>query len=179
MTISVNQVYTVSDNLNDLTGMYVVSDKPIAVLSAVSHTYGIPVAPTADPAAVFLPPISALGFIYILPPIAGRSAAAGYYAHVVAAYDNTFVTGVFAEPCYGHVLQRGQKRLLLMNSPYPTTVTCSKRCLVVLYNKASGVDNRDTDTFAMYVPSISQTISSVQFNTFLGPGDQTFKYVPP
>ncbi len=86
------QTYTLRDNHEDLTGMFVVADKPIIVIAAMSGTYDITQHGYQEPAAICLPPVESLGLQHILPPIAGRTELVGYYAHVVAAYDNTEVT---------------------------------------------------------------------------------------
>ncbi len=166
------QTYTVRDS-QDLTGMYVVADKPITVISALSYTSGIP-AGDKDPAATCLPPVSDLGLVYILPPIAGRDEPIGHYAQVVAAYDNTQVItapGVSTT----EVLLRGEHKMVYMNSPYPTTVSCSQRCLVVMYNKARNGDYT-TGIFMMLVPSVTQSMVSAAFNTFVLDAEED-KYV--
>ena len=161
MDVGNHEVYTLSDNLHNLTGTYVIADKPITVITGSSMTTGIP---DYSYGSIFEAPPSAsrLGMVYIIPGFAGRAKTTGYFAHVVAAYDNTLVT----LPLGDTVLQKGEEKFIFRNSPYPTAVFCSQRCLVMMYSKQREADGENSGPFMALVPSISQTIASGWFNTF-------------
>ena len=157
-------MYTFDHHTSELSGMYVVASKPISVIAGSSRTYGVPGScANSDSLAVCIPPVWALGLTYILPPLAGRAVTTGYYAHIVGAFDNTQV--LTTQNVDIQTIMRGQKMLLIMNSPEPITVSCSKRCLVVIYNKPNCADAGEIETFMMLVPSVSQTTAYTVFNT--------------
>ncbi len=159
-----HDVFTLRDNLHNLTGTYVVADKPITVITGNSLTYGSPQY-TPWPWCEITPPVSRLGMVHIAPPFAGRAKTTGYIAHVVAAYDNTLV--MLPAEDTSEVLQKGQQKLIFINSPYPTTVICSQRCLLMMYSKDHRADSvNPSGHFMTLVPSVSQTIASGWFNTF-------------
>ena len=143
--------------------MYVVADKPITVITGASLTTTLPVNdiwPTCEQ----LPAASKLGTVHIVVPHAGRAVTTGYFVQVVAAHDDTMVT-LTSGVTY---LQRGEQKLVFMNSPKPTTVKCSFPCLVLMYGKDGKADaeHEFTGHFMSLVPSVSQTITSGWFNTF-------------
>ena len=158
-----HEVLTVRDNLHNLTGTYVVADKPITVITGNSRAYGIPqvyIHPTCEAP----PPVSRLGMVHIALAFAGRAETTGYFVHVVAAYDKTVVNVPPDDTSY--VLQKGEEKFIFMNSLYPTTVMCSQRCLVMMYSKDQAADEIDNAGYYMtLVPSVSQTIASGWFNT--------------
>ena len=157
-------MYTLRDNLRNLTGTYVVADKPITLITANSHTVDVPPVyscPTGEATS----PVSRLGMVHIVPAFVGRAETTGYFFHVVAAYDKTVV--IVPPDDTSCVLQRGEEKFIFMNSPYPTRLVCSERCLVMLYSKSHGADGVEPAGDIMtLVPSISQTIASGWFNTF-------------
>ena len=98
--------------------------------------------------------------------IPGRAITTGYFMQIVAAYDNTFVSLAPAASFTSFSLHRGHSKVIIMNSPDPSTISCSKPCLVFEYSKASAADDEWSGQFMALVPSITQTISSGQFATF-------------
>ncbi len=166
LNVGGHEVYTLRDNLHNLTGTYVVADKPVTVISGNSASHGIPQG-SRWPSCEAPPPVSRLGMVHIIPAFPHRAKTTGYLGHVVAAYDNTQV--IIPPGDTSEVLQRGEEKFIFRNSPYPTTVACSQRCLVMLYSKDHGADEIETSHFMTLVPSISQTITSGWFDTFHGP----------
>ncbi len=159
-------MFTLRDNLHNLTGTYVVADKSITVITGNSHTHGIPQG-RPDLTCEASAPVSRLGMVHIVLPFAGRAETTGYFVHVVAAYDKTVVNVPPDDTSY--VLQRGEEKFIFMNSPNPTTVICSQRCLVMAHSKSYIADDIDpSGHFMTVVPSVSQAIDSGWFSTFDG-----------
>ena len=164
------EIYAHHNVQEPVTGMYVKSNKPITVASAV-QLMRPPPNTNSDfgPGIVFPPPVSTLGHTHILPPLAGRPVTTGYLAVVVAAHDDTQVT-FGRDGLTTNVLGRGQNLTVQMSSPMPTTVKCSQPCLVVLVNRPRGTQrDLNSESFMMLVPSVGQTITALSFNTFLSP----------
>ncbi len=158
-----HEVFTLRDYQHNLTGTYLVSDKPITVITGTYITLGL-LQYRYGRTSEALPSVTRLGKVHILPPFGGRAETTGYFAHVVAAYDNTLVT--LPPGGTSEVVNRGEEKFIFMNSPYPTTVICSQRCLVMMYSKSTSADDvLPSGHFMTLVPSVSQTINSGWFNT--------------
>lgn len=149
----------------DMTGMYLNSSKPVQVI--FGHECAWVPTPNdlfCDYMAEAIPPISQLGDTYIVPPIVGRSAAAGYVVRVVPATDNTMITylnGQTATKRLGEFLQFDQPV-----TDQPSVVLCDKPCAVYQYNKGYlSYSDVPTDPFMMMVVPSDRFTAGAPFGT--------------
>ena len=83
MTSTLNRFDTYAYHMGqELTGSYILADKPVSVISGALCTRSLPDTSKCDPVVSYVPPVATLGTMYIVPAIAGRAPTTGYYARV-------------------------------------------------------------------------------------------------
>ena len=88
------------------------------------------------------------------------------YGQLVAAHDNTCVTYGDEASCEA-TLGKGQFLQLDMYSPMPAVVDCSRPCLVAVFNRGHLADLKNTNSFMMLVPDVTQRLNApIDFYTF-------------
>jgi hypothetical protein len=132
---SINEFFL---NINDDTSnIYINSSRPVTVLSGVSCG-NIPVRTAwCDHMVETIPPISELGLTHVVPPIMGRTAAAGYLVRVIATQpatsvtwtqtDGTVTTGISSPGAFYEIG--------VTDCSQPILIVCSLPCLVMQYNR--------------------------------------------
>jgi len=159
---------TLDQNLTvgeDVTGMYLNASKPVQVITGCECAW----VPTpndlfCDYMAETMAPNNQLGVDYIVPPILGRSADAGYIVRVVPAYDNTvikYMNGQTVTKRLGQFLQFDQPK----TDTY-TVVSCDKPCGVHQYNKGYlSFKDIPTDPFQMLTIPNDRFTAGAPFGT--------------
>lgn len=149
----------------DVTGMYLNASKPVQVI------FGGECAWIESPADLFcdyiadpIAPRNQLGTTYIVPPIFGRSGAAGYIVRVVPVMGTTVITyenGKTATKKLGEFLQFDHA-----GTQTSTVVTCSQPCAVYQYNKGYlKFDDVPTDPFMMMTVPVDRFTAGAPFGT--------------
>lgn len=141
----------------DMTGYYINATKPIQVLCG-HECAQVPVGmPFCDHMVEQIPPVAQLGKFHVVPPIGGRSRAAGYVVRVVANRNLTNVEWKSASLSGAKVLRLGEfAEIVTSDAMQPLLVQCSDTCLVMQYNKGWKAASNDvpSDPFMMLtVPS--------------------------
>ncbi|CAH1798874.1 unnamed protein product [Owenia fusiformis] len=137
---------------SDLTGTLVVADGPISVISGCDYAQIPTDVISGDQIVEMLPPVIALGFEFIVPPIAER--IGGEIIRVIAWTDDTDVN----LPISGFTteLDEGEFVDITASSGLTETIACTKKCLVVQYNMGNQRDSVGSDPFMSIVPPVEQ-----------------------
>lgn len=148
----------------DVTGMYLNCSKPCQVIFGGECSWvSTPDDLFCDYIAETIPPINQVGSTYIVPPILGRSVAAGYIVRVIPVKDNCAVTyeGGTATVRLGDFLQ--------FDHPGTNTVavvTCDKPCMVYQYNKGYlKYNDVPTDPFMQMIVPVDRFTAGAPFGT--------------
>lgn len=150
----------------DVTGLYLNSSKPVQVIFGQECAWvSTPDELFCDYIADAMPPKNQLGNTYIVPPILGRSAGAGYIVRVVPAEDNceiTYLNGQTVTKRLGEFLQFKQPI-----TDQATVVMCSKPCAVAQYNEGylEYEEESWTDPFMMMTVPIDRFTAGAPFGT--------------
>ena len=116
-----------------------------------------------------VPPIQFLSNRHIVPPIAGRDNAAGYFVRVISAADDNTIHmynnsgNTWMDPI---VKSEGRLEEVDVSVTFSTlSINCSRPCLVVQYNKGGGAPGA-SDPFMLWIPSIDLfTFTNTTFYT--------------
>ena len=156
VTLSRLQTKVVDSKQNDITGSLITANKPISVVSGMDYSRinGIN---GPDSMYLSIPPIQFLSNRHIVPPIAGRDSAAGYFVRVISAtedntihiYNNSGNTWMDPITKSGGQLEEVD----VSNTSSTLSINCSRPCLVVQYNKGGGAPGA-SDPFMLWIPSI-------------------------
>jgi len=150
----------------DVTGYYVNASKPVAVYFGHECAWVPSTAvPFCDYMVEQIPPVSQLGRIHVVPPIIGRSSAAGYIVRVVPAeLGDTTITylGKTVIKKLGDFEEFEQP-----DCSTATLVTCSRKCVVMQYNKGylTVANDVPTDPFMQIVVPADRFTGGAGFAT--------------
>lgn len=132
---SINEFFLdVNDDSSDI---YINSSRPITVLSGVSCG-NVPTGTSyCDHMVETIPPISELGLTHVVPPIYGRTPAAGYLVRVIASQPATTVTWTKVDGTVttGTASPGTFYEINVPDATQPIIIVCSQPCLVMEYNK--------------------------------------------
>lgn len=152
----------------DVTGYFLNTTKPVAVYFGHECAW-VPNINTlfCDYMVEQIPPRNQLGKRHFVPPILGRSAAAGYVVRVVPAYGDTSITVNSATPV---VKKLGEFLEINTNDASKATyISCSLDCIVMLYNKGylsnTVASDIPTDPFMMLIASDDRWTAGCGFAT--------------
>jgi PKD repeat protein len=151
------EMYQVQSLYGDLTGSYIISDKPIAVYSG-SYSTTIPLQATGGWDHLFeqIPSVRTWGREYYTVPLVGRSKD---YFRVMASQDKTSVIIGNAVP---QILQKGQYYEFIQN--VPTRIIADKPVLVAQFSQSKNNDNvTNGDGFMVIISPVSQAKNDVTF----------------
>ena len=163
----------------DMTGVYVISDKPVNVFFGaeceIVHSPG-----WCDGLFLQQPPLHYFGQDFILPVIKGRTIDKGYIVRILVAHDNTHISIGGTSPQDLGVSDMGHwKDVILSSGESITTVTCSKKCFCVQINiglaNTLGTDN--SDTFMMIIPDVTHYVSHATFIVYNAAGTTHSHYI--
>lgn len=138
--------------LEDMTGYFINSTKPIQVICGHECANVPQTVPFCDHMSEQIPPVNQLGTYHIVPPIDGRNRNAGYVVRVVATEMATTIRYL------GNWVVRNRGDFIQINtsdSMTPIVVECDKRCLVMQYNKGTiAIANGPVINFAKILYSL-------------------------
>ncbi|XP_072180985.1 IgGFc-binding protein-like [Diadema setosum] len=152
----------------DLTGTYIMADKPVSVVSGATCTRVPSSMQRCDHLVEMLPPVSALGTRFSLLPLLNRT---GYVFRMIAARPNTKVHLAGTIYTLG---QRGSFREFNQDAQLPVSLTSNKPLLVTQYGK--GMDpNFWGDPFMTIIPPVEQYMQGMTtFGTLAQSGQDMF-----
>jgi hypothetical protein len=147
VTLEVGDVYRMQNtqDMGDLTGSRIQSDKPVAVFAGHNAAYVPFDAPYADQLYEQMPPVDLWGRHFVTMPLRGRTG--GDLFRILAAADNTHVS------INGEVvatLKRGQFYENVLKDP--ASIIADQRVLVAQFAQGSTVDYTTGDPFLSLVP---------------------------
>ena len=168
VTLSRLQTKVVDSKQSDITGSLITANKPISVVSGMDYSR---INSINGPDSMYLsvPPIQFLSNRHIVPPIAGRDNAAGYFVRVIsAADDNTIhIYNNSGNAWMDPILESGGQleEVDVSETSSTLSINCSHPCLVVQYNKGGGAPGA-SDPFMLWIPSIDLfTFTNTTFYT--------------
>ncbi len=151
----------------DFTGVHINSTRPFAVIGGHECAY-IPLGTTyCDLIMDAAPPLAEWGKEFIVGPLLGRKYAdVGYGIRVVAGYDHTEMEVVGGGSELAYIRNRGRYiHINVANTEHIMTVTCSKACMVIQYNRGKLNDDYETDPFMMVITPINHFTNNMTFST--------------
>ena len=168
VTLSRLQTKVVDSKQSDITGSLITANKPISVVSGMDYSRinGI-----NGPDSMYLsvPPTQFLSNRHIVPPIAGRDNAAGYFVRVISSADDNIIHiynnsgNAWMDPILKSGGQLEEVDVSVTSSTL--SINCSRPCLVVQYNKGGGAPGA-SDPFMLWIPSIDLfTLTNTSFYT--------------
>ena len=161
---------------NDLTGLLVGSNRPIAILSGHECT-NVPLqAPSCDHLVEQIPPVSSWGRKFATAPLKGRQAYDVF--RILASEDSTMVTvnctlsanqPTLSKTKSTHVLNEGNFVEFRVSSSQYCLIEGSDNILVLQYSVGGGADARKGDPTMIIVPAVKQycsyyTLPTIQLN---------------
>jgi PKD repeat protein len=165
------------DNLpgqGDLTGSYILADKPVAFYSgSLATTVPAQTGVSAwDHLYEQIPPIHSWGREYYVVPLKSREQD---LYRIMAAHDNTIV---YIDGLSPFELNRGEFKELVLYHNQPKRIFSEKPLLVVQYSQSQSVDKEYTggngDPFMIVLSSVTQSKNDVTFVAY--DSDQIQKY---
>ncbi len=156
----------------DFTGVYINSTRPISVIGG-HECANIPVwVWYCDLIMESAIPLSEWGTEFIVGPIRGRiNDAVGYMMRVVAGYDGTEVRIMGGGADLPYSIDPGNYVTITMSDArHIMTVTCSRPCMVIQYNKgkeALSLDDIQTDPFMTTITPNDHFTNNMSFATIL------------
>jgi len=122
---------------DDSSQLYVNSSRPVAVMSGVTCGNVLLSTSYCDHMSETIPPISELGKLHVVPPIIGRTAAAGYLVRVVASTQSTRLTwtDVNHVQTTATIIRGTPYEINTADASVPILIECIDPCLVMQYNK--------------------------------------------
>ena len=115
-------------------------------------------------------PINHLGTEYIVPPIAGRSANAGYIVRIFAPESDTNVTQYNSDTGKFEFIATldtsEHKEIDNSRTNEAMALKCTRPCLVKQFNKGKAVDSSQTGPFMMSVPPLNNYVHTAAFMAF-------------
>ncbi|CAH1774296.1 unnamed protein product [Owenia fusiformis] len=145
------QTYTYRST-RDLTGVKVVSDRPVAVISGCDYAQVPEGTEAGDQLVEMIPSVISLGYDFIVAPISER--IGGEIVRVISWTDDTLVR--LPESGFSNTIDEGQFTEILATSGSASFIQCNKKCLVVQYNKGYQRDGIGSDPFMAIIPPIQQ-----------------------
>ncbi|CAH1774839.1 unnamed protein product [Owenia fusiformis] len=145
---------------SDLTGTIVYSNRPVAVFSGAEYTQVPANVNYFGHLEEQIPPVQTWGYDHVVVPVPGRYG--GDIIRVIAAEDGTIVSQPNG---FTQTLVQGGFAEFDIPSDIAHFIKCSRRCMVVQYNKGRLADNNQggSGPFMSIVPSVSQFVQSDQF----------------
>ncbi|XP_078614394.1 IgGFc-binding protein-like, partial [Branchiostoma floridae x Branchiostoma japonicum] len=148
------------DNMSDLTGTEIMSDKPISLMCGEVCTNIPGEVGACDHIVAQIPPINTWGRHFVTVPLARRTA--GDIFRIVSASDATTVDVTGQLP---RLLDSGETWELNVSSNTYQAITSSQPVMVLQYCKGQEADFVESDPFMIYLPPTEQFARDYTFTT--------------